>query len=319
MRKANAIQTVNFHGHELPLVAYNDEPHVAMKPVAEAIGLQWQAQYNRIRRHPVLATCVSVMDMQLPGDTQRRAVVILPLQYLNGWLFGIDASRVKPAIRERLVQYQRECFQALYDYWAKGVAINPRTTISPEQQRTLQELVAARAREVPEGFRRRAYPLLWGALKSKFRVGTYKDLPAAKFEEARSFLAEVALEGELLAAPRAGERLDLHYPIRWWAERNPGHVTLDPESETLSVELTDLVCARHSPCLDLLEKLHHAGYDVEGAFYELRAYQNLLPRLRDTLLNTAYMAQQLTQRLTKDLHMEQSFSVRYSQQKSLAA
>lgn len=194
----NEIKTVNFHGHELPLVTHNDEPHVAMKPVAEAIGLQWQSQYNRIRRHPVLATCVSVMDMQLPGDTQRRAVVILPLQYLNGWLFGIDASRVKPEIRERLVQYQRECFQALYDYWHQGVAINPRIPLTPEHQRDLQELVAARVAELPEQARASAYPKLWGAVKSKFRVGSYKDLPDSQYEEARALIERLPLEGEWL-------------------------------------------------------------------------------------------------------------------------
>lgn len=204
----NEIQTVNFHGHELALVAHNDEPHVAMRPVCDAIGLQWQSQYNRIKRHPVLAACVAVMNTQLPGDTQRRAVVILPLQYLNGWLFGIDASRVKPAIRERLIQYQRECFQALYDYWHRGVAINPRVTLTPAQQRALQELVAKRAAEIPAGVRRGAYAKLWGAVKTEFRVGTYKDLPASQFEEAKTFLERVVLEGEWTQAPSpAGELL----------------------------------------------------------------------------------------------------------------
>ena len=32
---------------------------------------------------------------------------------LNGWLFGVDVNRVRPELRERLMQYQRECFQVL--------------------------------------------------------------------------------------------------------------------------------------------------------------------------------------------------------------
>lgn len=40
-------------------------------------------------------------------------MVMLPLKYLNGWLFGVDANRVKPEIKERLLDYQRECFDVL--------------------------------------------------------------------------------------------------------------------------------------------------------------------------------------------------------------
>jgi len=51
----------------------------------------------------------------------------LPVEYLNGWLFGVDVSRIKDAaVRERLTQYQRECFTVLYNYWHSGKAENPR-------------------------------------------------------------------------------------------------------------------------------------------------------------------------------------------------
>lgn len=37
----------------------------------------------------------------------------LPLDYLNGWLFGVSSTRVKDALRERVIRYQRECYQVL--------------------------------------------------------------------------------------------------------------------------------------------------------------------------------------------------------------
>ncbi len=39
----------------------------------------------------------------------------LPLDYLNGWLFGVNANRVKEGIRDNLVRYQRECYRVLAD------------------------------------------------------------------------------------------------------------------------------------------------------------------------------------------------------------
>ena len=40
-------------------------------------------------------------------------MLMLPLDKLNGWLFGVSVLRVKPELRERLTQYQAECFDVL--------------------------------------------------------------------------------------------------------------------------------------------------------------------------------------------------------------
>lgn len=124
----NKIETamVPFHGHSLLTIKDGDTIRVAMKPITEGIGLDWDSQQKRIERHPVLSTCKVVMTLQLPGDSQRRDITTLPLDYLNGWLFGIDTGRVKPELKDRLIEYQRECFVALAAYWQQGVATNPR-------------------------------------------------------------------------------------------------------------------------------------------------------------------------------------------------
>lgn len=44
----------------------------------------------------------------------------IPLDYLNGWLFGINANRVKPEIRDRLIRYQTECYRVLADAFREG-------------------------------------------------------------------------------------------------------------------------------------------------------------------------------------------------------
>lgn len=62
--------------------------------------------------------------MTIRGEDGRpRETTCLPIEYLNGWLFGVDAKRVKPEIRERLLQYQDECFKVLNAHFNKP--INP--------------------------------------------------------------------------------------------------------------------------------------------------------------------------------------------------
>ena len=51
----------------------------------------------------------------------------LPLQFLNGWLFGVDSKRVKSEqAKEYLFKYKMECYQALNNYWQDGIAVNKR-------------------------------------------------------------------------------------------------------------------------------------------------------------------------------------------------
>lgn len=146
----NTIETalVPFHGHALLTIKDGETVRVAMKPICDAIGLDWSAQFRRIERHPVLGSTVAMMAM-VAEDGKQREIVTLPLDFINGWLFGIDANRVRPALKDRLIDYQRECFAALAAYWQQGVATNPRARAATipqllatgrEVRRLLQEL-----------------------------------------------------------------------------------------------------------------------------------------------------------------------------------
>jgi hypothetical protein len=41
-------------------------------------------------------------------------MLCLPLDLLPGWLFGIQAERVKSELRDKIIRYQAECFQVLW-------------------------------------------------------------------------------------------------------------------------------------------------------------------------------------------------------------
>lgn len=118
------LATVEFHGHALITLTHNGEAYFAPRPICQAIGLDWAAQFSRIKRNPVLSEGVVIMTTPSNGGAQET--VALPLKLLNGWLFGIEAGRVKPALRETILTYQRECYDALAAYWQQGRAENPR-------------------------------------------------------------------------------------------------------------------------------------------------------------------------------------------------
>lgn len=112
----NAIsKVVKFNNQQLSVFLYQEKPYVAMKPICENIGLQWEAQLRRIKRNHVLSKGMTIMDIPSNGGVQQ--FVCLPLGLLNGWLMGVDISKVKSEIKDILMKYQLECYDVLYKYF----------------------------------------------------------------------------------------------------------------------------------------------------------------------------------------------------------
>lgn len=89
--------------------------HVPIRPICEQLGLAWSGQFERIQRDPVLSEAAhSIRVTRTPQEGGEQALTCLPIEYLNGWLFGISANRVKPHLRDKIIRYQRECYQVLW-------------------------------------------------------------------------------------------------------------------------------------------------------------------------------------------------------------
>lgn len=120
---ANQIstQTISFNNQSLITVEQNGNHYVAMKPICENIGIDWRAQRQRIVRDEVLYSTVVIITT-VAEDAKNREMLCIPIKKLNGWLFGLNPNKVRADLKERLENYQEECFLALWDYWTEGVA-----------------------------------------------------------------------------------------------------------------------------------------------------------------------------------------------------
>lgn len=114
------IVTVNFRGDQLYGFENDDGVFVALKPIVESMGLNWEGQRQRLSRDPILSegTCM----MQVPfAKGGAQDTTCLKMELVNGWLFTIDSSRIKDeAVREKVILYQRECHNVLFRHFYKG-------------------------------------------------------------------------------------------------------------------------------------------------------------------------------------------------------
>jgi hypothetical protein len=112
------ITTVDFHGAKLLAIA-GDSPAttmVAMKPVCEAMGLNWGSQHTKIKDHPVLSGSIAIIA--IPSTSGDQATSCLSLEMLPMWLATINTNKLtNPALQARVILFQKECAKALSAYF----------------------------------------------------------------------------------------------------------------------------------------------------------------------------------------------------------
>jgi hypothetical protein len=105
--------------------------YVPVGPICDHLGVALNAQCERIKRDPVLSeVLISVRVTRTDIDPASRQphtsqLAALPLDFVNGFLFGINASRVKEEVRENLIRYQRECYRVLADAFLGSGTVTP--------------------------------------------------------------------------------------------------------------------------------------------------------------------------------------------------
>ena len=174
-----STQVISFHGSELITLKVDDVIYTAVRPIVEALGLSWGSQQRKLENSKEKFSCTHMKTTGNDGKTYE--MLCMPLKKLNGWLFSINPEKVRADLREKVIQYQEECFEALYNYWHFGKA---ERTINPEQQQAIQEAVVKAHHRTGM-----SYAEIYRQLKSLFKVGKYDQLKPSHFENAISFLA----------------------------------------------------------------------------------------------------------------------------------
>ncbi|HNX87722.1 MAG TPA: phage antirepressor N-terminal domain-containing protein [Paludibacteraceae bacterium] len=101
---------LEFKGKTLLFLAKNATYWIALKPVCEALGVNYNRQFQNINNDLILGPAFAVQQIQVPGD-QVRKFVCLPERYIYGWIFSIQSASPE------LLEYKKQCYEVLYEYF----------------------------------------------------------------------------------------------------------------------------------------------------------------------------------------------------------
>ena len=199
---SGSISTINvlFHGDSLSVINYNGRPYVPMRPVVEGMGLAWQSQLEKLKKR----FSKGVTEIVIPSKGGEQSMLCLALRKLAGWLHTISPNKVKPEIRDKVIRYQEECDDVLYEYWTTG-EVKKRPNF---RQSTAKELIPLRQtaeRLIAHGVGN-IYPDIWKHVHAEFGVQHINELLPEQIPLAISYLD--ALEGEYI--PKQQEIINLN-------------------------------------------------------------------------------------------------------------
>ncbi len=182
---------VPFNGQQIITAMAAGVAYVAMKPIVENLGMSWSTQQTKLMKQISKFNCVH-MNM-VAADGKLRKLLCLPLKKLNGWLFSINPEKVRADIRDKLIQYQEECFTVLHDYWTKGKAENARKKTSVDDRTQLRDAVNMLVSK-----KHLMYPEAYAMIHQRFNVESIEELDASQIPQAVEYIHRVVLEGEFI-------------------------------------------------------------------------------------------------------------------------
>jgi P22_AR N-terminal domain len=141
---SDALVKFDFRGDELDVVRLGDgDVGVPLRRLCEVLGLDAKAQRSRLQRQAAVGArwAVGVVMTSTGSDGKSYSMLILPRRSIPMWAASVDASRVRPKIREKLVAYQNEAADVLAErFLPKPPPVLPSPTF-PEVRSQLAALL----------------------------------------------------------------------------------------------------------------------------------------------------------------------------------
>lgn len=138
------MKTISFNGVEIIIAHKDGKDYLPIKPICDAIGIDAKAQRDKIQDDEFLKP-TGVIIPSVGADGKGRDMFCLPVKYVYGWLATINPGKVAPEVREKVVEYRRECYEVLYEHF--HYSLDRQLKANEEEIALLKEIAAAAVTE----------------------------------------------------------------------------------------------------------------------------------------------------------------------------
>ena len=116
---SNKLVPVSFHKDTLYCIEHEGQPFTPVKPIVENLGLSWGTQGPKLSENRERYGYL-LIKIPTPGGLQEMGCI--PVRKVTAFLYSINANKVRPDLRDKLIQYQEECDDVLWEYWMERKA-----------------------------------------------------------------------------------------------------------------------------------------------------------------------------------------------------
>ncbi len=104
------------------------EIYLPIRPICTTLGIHWATQRRKIMGDEVLLESTRTLRLQTRGGLQN--LVCMDVEAIPMWLAGIEPSRVREDLRERLITYKRWVRKTVYEAFARETGIETALGVS---------------------------------------------------------------------------------------------------------------------------------------------------------------------------------------------
>lgn len=113
---------MEFNGKDIEFVFADGKWWVAVKPICEALGVNYKAQHRAILEDEILSQLST--DQRITGaDGKQYMMTCLPERYIYGWVYSLRSDS------EELRKYKMKCYDILFEYF-EGVLTRRQETLA---------------------------------------------------------------------------------------------------------------------------------------------------------------------------------------------
>lgn len=127
--KQSIVKFLEFKGKNIAFLSKNGVNHIAVKPICEALGIDYIRAFKNLKDDPVFGPSLSKQTILIPGDTQSRKFVCITEEFVYGWILSLRS------LAEGLLEYKLECHHVLFEYFRGSI---------PNRKEVLRESASTR-------------------------------------------------------------------------------------------------------------------------------------------------------------------------------